>query len=370
MEVYYTKAKKFFTSNTRSCYFYGFVIFVYWVNGFIFWDNRVFERGIVKAIITGDIHTQPGIMVDIVLEFLNRIEEYYFKNKIDYIFFAGDMFEKASKIKYEAFVPFFMKLLEMKEKGIEMIFILGNHDIYSVDNSSIVQTFSAFGKVVKDYERINIQGVDFHFLSYTKDRNLIPSGGDYLITHLDILDFKFDNDYKVQEFVAFSPEDFTNFKQVFSGHYHTYQHKKNIVFQGAPFQHNFNDAGVKKGFVVLDTNVDEWKYVKYTGAPEYIKIKAEEFNEVDVSNKFVAIEITSKIENLVKLKHILFERGAIDVVPVFAKNDSNEFVGTVAIDFNGSVKNLVKEFLEKNVKIEGIENKKLLKSFDKVLEEV
>lgn len=323
-----------------------------------------------KFIITGDLHVQPGILVDVVLEYLERLEEYYFKNSIEYIFFAGDMFEKSSKIRYEAFVPFFMKLLDMKSKGIKMIFILGNHDIYSVDNASIVQTFSAFGKVVKDYEVMDICGVDFHFLSYTKDRNMIPEKGSYLITHLDILDFKYDNDFKVQDAMAFSHDDFINFKQVFSGHYHTYQHKKNIVFQGSPFQLNFSDCGSKKGFVVLDTDSNEWKFIKYSGAPEYIKIKVEDFNDVDVKNKFVGVEISSKIENLVKLKHILFERGAIDVIPMFQKEEGSDFTRDVAIDFNGSIKNIVKEFLEKNVKIEGVDNNKLLKSFDKVLEEV
>lgn len=289
----------------------------------------------MKALITGDLHVQPGILVDIILEYLDRIEEYYFKNNIDYIFFAGDMFEKSSKIRYEAFVPFFMKLLSMKEKDIKMKFILGNHDIYSADNSSIVQTFLAFGDVITDYKRIDIDGVDFHFLSYTKNKNVIPERGDYLITHLDIMDFSFDNDYKVQDFVAFSPSDFVNFKQVFSGHYHTYQHKKNIVFQGSPFQLNFNDCGAKKGFVVLDTDTDEWKFVKYNGAPEYIKINVEDFNTADVRNKFVGIQISSKVENIVKLKHILFERGAIDVIPIFLKEAVNDFGSASDVVFNG-----------------------------------
>lgn len=323
-----------------------------------------------RCIITGDLHSQKGIFVDIALEYLDHLQSYYLQNNLDYIFFAGDMFEKASRINHEAFVPLFLKLEEMKNKNIKMIFILGNHDIYNIKNNSLVETFRPFGKVVKEIEDVLIDNKKFTFMSYTKDRTLLPETGDFLITHLDILEFSFDNAYMVNDPTHFTPDMFKDYKLVFSGHYHKYQHKKNIIFQGDPYQLSFGESGCEKGFVVLDSDTEKWEFIKYTKAPEFIKFPIEEFNDKDVRNKFVCVEIKTKVENFVKLRHILIERGAIEVIPAYSVNATEIKVGeNLKVGMNNSVKVMVTEFL-KEAKIENINSKKLLKLFDKVLEEV
>lgn len=325
----------------------------------------------MKALITSDLHCQKGIFTDICIDYLKFIEKYYFDNELDYIFFAGDMFEKSNKINHDAFVPLFKTLLEMKDNDVEMIFILGNHDIYNVDNASIVETFAPFGQVITDVDSIFLGGHRIDFLSYTKDRNLIPNKGDVLITHLDIGDFSFDNEYKVPDAIAFPRELFKGYKRVFTGHYHRFQHKGNITYQGSPYQLNFGEAGTKKGFCVYDFETNETDFVQYKGAPEFLKMKAEDFATADVKNKFVSVEINTKIENYVKLKHVLYEMGALDIVPYFKTNEENiEVNGKMDFDFNNSIQSLVRDYLGDYVKVEGLDNKRLIGYFDGIVKEL
>lgn len=325
-----------------------------------------------KCIITGDLHAQKGIWIDITLEYLKYITNFYFKNNIEYIFFAGDVFEKSSKINHEAFVPLFKQFLEMNSAGVKMIFIKGNHDIYNMNNDSIVETFSPFGKVIENgYERMSLCGSDFHFLDYTKDKTLIPKEGEYLISHLDILGFTYDNNYKVQDPVLFHPDDFTQFKYVFTGHYHRHQTMKNIVYQGSPYQLSFGETGTDKGFVILDTDENKWYFEKYENAPKFLKIKAEDFDKIDVRNSFVSVEINTKIENYVKLRHFLYEKGALEVTPVFKTEENTiEVFKEIEFNFNNTIETMVLGYLKDAVKVEGIDNNKLVEYFQKVRREI
>ena len=51
-----------------------------------------------------------------------------------------------------------------------------------------------------------------------------------------------------------------------------------------------------------------------------MEIKIEDFNSnFDYKNKIVYVNITNKVENFVKLRDILIEKGALEVNPIFNK---------------------------------------------------
>lgn len=328
----------------------------------------------MKILLTTDWHVNyrgtNAIFVKIALDYIDYIEEFCLKNEIIYIFFLGDVFEKSSRIRHDAFVPLFMKLFDMTKKGLKLFFILGNHDIYSIDNDSIVKTFSPIvEKVITDCEVINIGGREFTFLSYTKDPNKIPKSGDILMTHLAIADFEFDNAYHANEVMALKRDYFKNYNMVFSGHFHKPQHKDNITFVGSPYQLNIGERNQKKGFMILDTN-GTYEFIHYPHAPEFIIIKVEDFDKVNVKNKFVYVEIEQKIDNFIKLKYLLFERGALDIVPLFKAPKQEIEMGNIKIEKHfSSIPEITMEYL-KNIKQEGINNNKLVSIFQKILERV
>lgn len=315
----------------------------------------------MRYLLSGDFHTKKGIFTEIILNYLDHMLHYCLDNEICDIFILGDIFDKSSNIKNEAFVPLFMKFYEMKHEGINFTFLLGNHDIYTAQNDSIVETFKPLGRVIKE----TLVDGDFTFLPYTKKESDIPDEGRYLFTHLPIANFTFDNFYHATEKHAFRTELFEKFQTVFSGHFHRHQNQKNIIYPGSPVQLSFGETGTTKGFVVFDDELENWEFVKYTAAPEFIKINIREFNEVDVKNKFVSVKIDTKIENYVKLKRILFERGALDVVPVFESNN-NENEEIKDVDEHSSIKDMIKEYLTKFEK-DGIDREKLLKIYEKVV---
>jgi len=321
-----------------------------------------------SVFVTADWHVQSGIAVSITIDYIDYIKEFCKKENIKDIIIAGDVFEKSTKIQNDAFIPLFFKFKELKDEGFNVIIVLGNHDIANIDNDSLVETFSVFGKVVKSFEQIQLGGRTIDLLPYTKDESLLPSGGDLLITHLSIADFTFDNKYHVNEKAGFSRKLFSGYNKVFTGHFHRPQSKGNIIYPGSFRQMNFGEVGQKKGFIVLDLDTDEWERKYYTQAPTYKRINGEDFQKEDVNNCFVQVIIKEKLDNYVKLKHLLYERGALDVTPSFADNtDEISVDDDASIDMNSSVKDMVKDYIANNIKADGIDNDKLLSIFEDVL---
>lgn len=324
----------------------------------------------MKIAITSDWHVDEGIYTDICMNYIDFLISYCKEQNIDHIIIAGDVFEKSSKIKNEAFLPLFFKLMEMKDDGFKMFFLLGNHDIFNVDNNSLVEAFVPFGKVIKDYQEYDINGRTFSFLPYTKREDDIPSSGDILITHLSIADFAFDNKYHVNEKMGFPTELFEGWNIVFTGHFHRPQNKKNIVYMGSPYQMNFGEIGQDKGFVVFDSDNGDWERIYYNEAPKYVKIKARDFDKVNVKNCFVEIEIEEKLDNYVQLKHLLYEKGAIEVTPCF-KEAGDEITITendTDLNLNSGIVDMMKEYISNSISVDGIKNEKLIEIFERVLE--
>jgi len=317
----------------------------------------------MKYLLTGDFHVKKGIFTNIILDYLDYIRQYSLDNDIKNIIIMGDIFDKSSNIKNEAFVPLFMKFYDMKMDGIKFYFILGNHDIYSVNNDSIVETFKPLGFVIKQttYED------KFSFMPYTRNEEDIPETGDILFTHIPIADFSFDNAYHATEKHAFRKELFSQFNIVFTGHFHRHQHDKNIVYTGSPVQLNFGEEGQKKGFVIFDSVLEDWEFVEYKNSPKFVRINLNDFQDFNPINKFVGVKIDAKIENFIKLKRILLDKGAIDVVPFFERKEDIEVGQIDNLKEFSSIKDTIREYISK-VEEENIDNKKLLKIFEKVLE--
>jgi len=327
----------------------------------------------MKLIITGDLHSRKDdLYSEFAISYLEFLFEYAKKSKIDTIVFDGDIFDKSTRIHNETFIPVFKLLYENKD-NFRFYFILGNHDIYSIDNDSIVETFAPIGPVIKENQQFEIGGIKIDMLAYTKNTSdLIYSektGGDILITHLAIANFSFDNSYHVNEKIAFTPDLFSGYRKVFSGHFHKFQENKNIVYVGSPFQQNFGETGEEKGFVVLETDDLSWTFEKYKFAPVYKKENIEdlltkEYPSKYFYNTFLQVEIKQKVDNFVKLKHVLYERGVIKIVPKFIKEEVgiNHEDGK-DVEINQSLENMVVSFIKEKVSEEGIDNEKLIKIF-------
>lgn len=326
----------------------------------------------MRILLTGDWHCVKGIRTQIILDYLDEITEYYFKNNIDKIVVLGDVMDKSSSIKNEAFIPLFMKLLKMKELGINFVFILGNHDIFNIDNDSIVETFTPIGDVIKQSTTVEWDGKEVVLLPYTKDDRDLPGHCDYLMTHIPIADFQFDNAYHATEKHAFPTASVEEVGLVLTGHFHTYQKRKNIMYVGSPAQMNRGEMGHKKGFVVLDTNYETTEFIEYANAPQYIQITEDDIKNIskmDFTNKFVVVKITRQLKDFAKLRYVLYEKGAVDIIPVFEKVEENDESIGDEVETNSSIETIARNIID-DIDGEKLDKELLNKLFEKVLEEV
>lgn len=311
----------------------------------------------------GDLHlTKDPLRIISVLNFLDYIGDYAKKNNIKHIVNLGDLFDRPES-NSNAFVPVFRKLLELS-KTASIYSIIGNHELKDkLGNDTLVETFSSFGTFIQNNSTINIDGVDCDFLSYTENPQDIPNKGRILFGHLEVDGF-FYNPKKQVEGSMFSPELFDNYELVVSGHLHHEQHKNNFEFIGSPYPTNRGEGNKKNYFAVIRDTTCE--LVEYNDGPDYITILAENFNEnINYTNKIVTVQLTKKVENFVKLRDILFEKGALEVLPEFIKEeivDTNEH----KIDTNEGVVKSAARYLQE-VKAPEIDNNFLLKCFKEVL---
>ena len=316
-----------------------------------------------KILCFGDLHlTKEPIRLLTVMNFLDYIKEYCLKKDIKYIVNLGDFFN-TPELKSNAFVPVFRKMLELS-KIATIYSIVGNHECKNKGNDdTLVETFSSFGHFIQNSETINIDGIDYDFLSYTDNIEDIPNKGRVLFGHLEVDGFFYNPNKKI-EGNSFTPELFDQYETVVSGHLHHIQQKNNFTFVGSPYPTNRGEGGKNNYFVVLDGTTVYLE--EYNDGPDYITINANNFNSnIDYMNKIVDVELDSKVENFVKLRDILTEKGALEVNAIFIKNNLED-TGEHKINTNEGVVMSATKYLQET-KVSGIDNKKLLECFKNVL---
>lgn len=327
----------------------------------------------MKFLLTGDLHNKSGLNSQLILDYLDYLQEYYFEHDLDYIIIMGDIFNKNSNIKTDIFVPFFLKFWEMKQSGINFIFIVGNHDIYNRDYDTLIDTFTPLGKVVKEYEEIEFDGKICGFLPYVMKEDNLPknTNAQWLFTHLSIANFSFDNAYHATEKNAFKEELFEEYSLVFTGHFHRHQYRKNIVYIGSPIQLYRGEIDQEKGFILFDTETEKWEFEEYTDAPKYIEVYSKDIANIrsfNIKGNFVVVYIDEKIQDFAKLRYVLYELGAVDIIPIFLKEDS---INTVEAQMQETqdMEQITREFIQQT-KDDDIDINKLLLLFDEVVKEV
>ena len=311
----------------------------------------------------GDLHlTKEPLRILSVLNFLDYVIKYCKDNNIKNVVNLGDLFDRPES-NSNAFVPVFRKLMELS-KVANIYSIIGNHELKDKDgNDTLVETFSSFGTFIQNTGTVNIDGIDCDFMSYTDNPQNIPRKGRILFGHLEVEGFWFNPKKKVDSSI-FTYEMFDQYELVVSGHLHHEQHKGNLEFVGSPYPTNRGEGGKKNYFLVIKDTACE--LIEYNEGPDYLTINAEEFNEnINYTNKIVTVQINKKVENFVKLRDILFEKGALEVNPEFKKEeivDTNEH----KIDTNESVVKSAAKYLN-DIKAPEIDKVKLLKCFKEVL---
>ena len=271
-----------------------------------------------KIVVLNDTHFGIRNSSDIFIEYHRRFFEetlfpYLKRNNIKQILHLGDLYDHRKYINFKVqHASRKMFLEKIHEMGISMDIIIGNHDTYyksTNDLNSLKELLGYFTSNINivteprvlDYDGLRIGLVPWiNSENYTESIRFIKTcDAPWLAGHLELAGFDLMPGMKATD--GMSPDLFSRFETVLSGHYHTKSEQGNIKYLGSQMEFTWADAGDPKYFHVIDT---ETRTVEQVRCPirvfekiYYDDRKMNYFEDYDVSdleNKFVKVVVIHK----------------------------------------------------------------------------
>jgi DNA repair exonuclease SbcCD nuclease subunit len=249
---------------------------------------------------------------------------------IDTVVHLGDCFDVRKGIDYWSLdwakTNFFDPL---KERGIQLILIVGNHDIFYRESLSI----NAPSLNLAEYDNITI--IDTPRTVSVRDTNvfMVPwicagnaerftqeldaTTADISMGHLELAGFYANKDYQCQH--GTDPKVFQQFQTVFSGHFHKKSTRGNITYLGNPYQLYWNDEGDTRGFHLFDLETQELEFIENPNTMFHKIYYNEENQKLINPNKYkdsyvkVIVEGTSSPVKLSRVVDKLYDTGIHDI---------------------------------------------------------
>ena len=213
------------------------------------------------AVLVNDIHLDKGngeLIKDI---FLNQLINLCLNKKIDNIFIGGDVFTNRSGQPLTCLTVWKEILEGVKEKGIRIHVIPGNHDkTYADDERSYLDIYSG-QFIYRNAACRNFDGLDVIFIPYFKDEKWLEEfqrvdckrdkdNPAVLITHTGFDGVRNNDGGLVQS--SIKPSMFKDYAKVLIGHYHDASKlSSNVFYTGSAYQNNYGESVTDKGFTVI-----------------------------------------------------------------------------------------------------------------------
>ena len=171
-------------------------------------------------------------------------------------FFLGDWNHHRASINMHT-MQFGLRALEKLSHNFERVFFIpGNHDLYYRDRRDIHSV--EWAKHLPNVTICNdwlIEGncVIAPWLITDEYKKLPKMKGTYLFGHFELPSFYMNAMVEMPDHGEINANQLSNFKQVFSGHFHKRQGRNNIWYVGNCFPHNYADAGDDaRGMMILE----------------------------------------------------------------------------------------------------------------------
>jgi DNA repair exonuclease SbcCD nuclease subunit len=255
-----------------------------------------------KVLLATDLHVHPHKRKIERLEDCLKVLEWIFETareqNIDTILFGGDLLHDRQKIEVYTYQRLFETLKRNLTGNLKLYLLLGNHDLWFNDNTSIssVVPFSSLpGVVIIDQPtRLNLKGVNWDFIPFTHDpitavENLKkqPGSAQYCLGHIAldgaILHGTHTAEVSIEhdgDMVRVSADLFAHYKTVIFGHYHCAQKINDVVeYLGSPLQLSFGEANQPKYIMMLDCATHEKTYIENTFSPKHLVLRQNELEK-------------------------------------------------------------------------------------------
>ncbi len=228
----------------------------------------------MKLAVLNDTHCGVRNSSDIFLKYQEKFyTEIFFpymkEHGIKQILHLGDYYDHRKFVNFKALNDNRKVFLEpMRDMGITMDIIPGNHDVYYKNTNQLCSLKELLGYFttnvnimmepqVMTYGSLKIGCLPWinaensnNFLSWLSQ---VPC--DWLAAHLELSGFDMMRGVKSPH--GMSTEMFQRFEKVLSGHFHTKSTKDNIHYLGSQTEFTWADAGDNKYFHVVDTETRE-----------------------------------------------------------------------------------------------------------------
>jgi predicted phosphodiesterase len=281
------------------------------------------------------------------MKFIQNVFIPYLKHyNIKHVIHLGDLVENKRQINIQTGARLREDFLQsLDDLDINVHIIAGNHDIFYKSTNSInslreiVDGKYKFNIYDNKPSEIIIDNVKILLVPWISPENkeqslkfITTSSAKYCMAHLELKGFEqqkgrlatHGDDHKI----------FDRFDAVFSGHYHIRSHRDNIYYIGSAFHFNWGDYSNFCGFMELDLETDNKKWIK-NPYRIFSKIDYDEENltEIqDLKDTYCRVNVVNKQSESKFNDYInsINELGVIDllindnVVPI--KLDNNEII--------------------------------------------
>ena len=273
----------------------------------------------MKLAIINDTHAGFNNSSDVYINYQEKFyTEIFFpylkENNIKNIIHLGDYYDHRKFINFKAQNSnrkMFLSVL--KERGICMDIIPGNHDVFYKNTNDLCSLKELLGyytsnvNIIMKPKVMDYAGCKIALLPWINNENYISSinfikecDADILGAHLELIGF--DMMKGMPNTHGMTTEIFDKFKMVLSGHFHTKSNKGNIYYLGSQMEFTWSDCEDPKFFHVFDTETREITPVRnpITLFEKVIyndeKIDYNGYDTAYLDNKFVKVIVSKKTD--------------------------------------------------------------------------
>ena len=270
----------------------------------------------MQIAILNDTHCGIRNSSDIFMDYQERFYRdvffpYLLENDIKHILHLGDYYDNRKTINFKALQHNRKIFLEkLREYGITMDIIIGNHDMYFKNTTELNALKELQGHYMNEVNLVleprvmDYDGLKMGLVPWICQDNEEQSidfiktcKADFIGAHLELTGFDMHKGMPCMD--GMSPSIFDRFEMVLSGHFHAKSSQGNIHYLGSQMEFFWNDCNDNKYFHVLDTETRELTAVRNSVTIfEKIYYDHENMNKFkDLSyldNKFVKVIVTNK----------------------------------------------------------------------------
>ena len=228
----------------------------------------------MKLAILNDTHCGIRNSSDIFMQYQESFYNdiffpYLLENNITQILHLGDYYDNRKTVNFKALHHNRKIFLEkLREYGITMDIILGNHDCYFKNTNDLNSLKELLGhymnevNIIEEPRVMDYDGCKIGLIPWINPENekeylkfIKKCKTDIIGAHLELTGFEMDRGLECRD--GMSPTHFEKFEMVLTGHFHAKSTRGNIYYLGSQMEFYWNDCHDKKYFHIFDTDTRE-----------------------------------------------------------------------------------------------------------------